>query len=344
MFLLAARLAVAILSGEAQADRLSDHEKAVWTQFRPSIVTLYENDRASGVAALIDDSGYFVTHNGSVSGSSIEGKSYLGRDITFSVVDRDSLTQLVLLKANAWTSGSARPFRIPSEDESGGGSLLAVLPTGPIRAAYVSKHQPGVLKPSRRLVTLTEIRFEASSQMVGGALIFSESGELIGTLNATLDRPESFANNVQNTVGGYQNSNARGGPVLRPPGIQFQGQGQGPGEMTVAYAVGPEVVQHTLSGFLSPKHEAEYAALGIFCTNAIGGGAYIQSVSPNSPAQKSGLRPGDILMSIGYNQIADQVAFATVMLSQKVGEKIHVVIKRGHATMWVDIIPAKAVE
>ncbi|MDR3688613.1 MAG: PDZ domain-containing protein [Fimbriimonas sp.] len=327
--------------GTVQADRLSPREKAVWNQVKPSVVTLFENDRPCGVAALIDDSGYFVAHSSGVSSAVPAGKSFGGKEVSFSVVSRDPLTQLVLLKATDWVSGTAKPFRIPNEEETDGGVILAVLPTGPIRAAYVSKHQPGVLKPSRRLVTLTEIRFEAPTQAVGGALILSESGELIGTLNATLDRPEGLTQNQtmnQNSLG--QNQTARG-PSIR---IQNQILNAGPGEMTVAYAVGPEVVQHTLQGFLSSKHEAEYAMLGIFCTNAIGGGAYIQSVSPNSPAQKAGLRPGDILLSIGYNQIADQVAFATVMLQQKVGKKITLMIKRGRGSLLIDAVPSKSTE
>ena len=117
---------------------------------------------------------------------------------------------------------------------------------------------------------------------------------------------------------------------------------QGPAEMTVAYTVGPEVILHTLKGFLSPKHEAEYAALGIFCTDAIGGGALIQKITPGSPAQKAKLQPGDVLVGIDFNEITDQVAFARVMLDKEVGKRATLVIKRGHSTMYVDIIPSKA--
>jgi len=194
------------------------------------------------------------------------------------------------------------------------------------------------------LVPLTEIRFEASPQAVGGALIFCENGELIGTLNATLERPDMF--------GGNSNQSQQGGP--NQGGIQF-GQGiiqvnpppsillnQGPAEMTVAYTVGAQVIQHTLEGFLSPDHEAAYASLGVFCTDAIGGGALIQKVTPGSPAYKSKLQPGDVIANIQFNEITDQVAFARVMLQQSVGKKITLVIKRGHSTLYVDIIPAKA--
>ena len=169
MFLLAVKLAAAIFIGDAQADRLTDRERTIWAQYRPAIVTLIQRGRATGVAALIDDSGYFVTHDSSVEGPSVEGQSSQGKLIPFTVVSRDRATQLVLLKANQWTAGSVKPFRMPTDSEEEGVSLIAALPTGPIRASYVSKHRLGVLNPSRRLVTLAEIRFEASPQAVGGA-------------------------------------------------------------------------------------------------------------------------------------------------------------------------------
>ncbi len=349
MFLLAAKLACVLVSGELQADRLTDHERAVWTQYRPAIVTLYGNDQASGVAALIDVSGYFVTHSSSVTGPLVSGKDFAGHILQFSVVDKDKATQLVLLKTSQWQAGSAKPFKPPTNNESDGGGLLAVLPTGPIRAAFISKSRYGILKPSRRVVPLTEMRFEASSQQVGGALVFRENGELIGTINATLDRPDTFSGNFGQGGQGFgvqQNFGAGGGGQSNPGGgpnrITIQNSGQGPAEMTVAYSVGTEIIKHTLYGFLSPNHEAEYAALGIFCTDAIGGGAQIQKVTPGSPAAKSKLRPGDILMNIGFQEITDQVAFATAMLRQKVGEKITLVIKRGRASLLVDIVPVKA--
>jgi len=351
MYLLAVSLAASLLfSGETQADRLTDHEKAIWNQLRPSVVTLYDNDRPTGAAALIDDTGYFVTHISSLNGDSISGRSATGKSVNFTVIDRDKITQLALLKTTNWTPGPARPFRLPHEEEKDGHSILAILPSGPIRAVYISKHQPGLLRSSRRLVTLTEIRFEAPSQMVGGALIVSEHGQLIGALNATLDRSDNITNNLVGNQSGQQaqsgiqntlsNNGGRTGQAIGP-GVYLD---QGPGEMTVAYTVGPEIVNHTLQGFLSPKHAAEYAALGIFCTNAIGGGALIQRVTPGSPAQQARLQPGDILMNINFHEIADQVAFATVMLGQDVGKPIQIIVKRGPRSMFVEVTPAKAID
>jgi S1-C subfamily serine protease len=288
-----------------------------------------------------------------------------GRTIPFAFVSKDTATQLVLLKTNSWVAGSARPLRAPDPQDPESGPLIAILPSGPMRMAYVSRHRYGVLNPSRRLVPLTEIHFESPQQAVGGALIVTESGELLGSLNATLSSPDSQtqlgANNQtqnvttqsagQNSVGGQGGAGGFGGAGggfgggggrLRPYNNAVQNANAGPGQLAVAYTVGPEVVRHALEGFLSSSHQVEYAAIGIFCTDNPGGGALIQQVTPGSPAAKAGLKPGDILQSIGPSTIADQVAFGTVMLQQKVGKEIALMIHRGHATLVIDIVPEKA--
>jgi len=367
MFSLAAKLAVTIAITGAQtcdsmqAAAVSSRERVVWNEIRPSIVTLYGNGHATGVAALIDDSGYFVAHKSSVAGVQVFGTTSTGKQLTFSIVSKDDATSLVLLKTNLWPSGSARVFRPPTLEDMEGSTLIAVLPTGPMRMAYGSKHKLGVLSASRRLVPLTEMRFEASGQPVGGALIFSDNGELIGSLNATLVVPEDANQNSvrdanQNSLngfggqggfGGAQSATAGGGGSNGPGGFGGRNQqysNSGPTGLTVAYTVSPDFVQHVLEGFLSPSHTVEFAALGVFCKDAIGGGALIQAVTPGSPAERSGLKPGDILMNINQNPIPDQVAFAKVMLQQKVGVKISLIVKRGPGQLFVDIVPAKAAD
>jgi putative serine protease PepD len=99
-----------------------------------------------------------------------------------------------------------------------------------------------------------------------------------------------------------------------------------------------------LDGFLSPNHTVEFAVLGVFCNDAIGGGAQIQQVTPGSPADKAGLKPGDIITDIASSPIATQVAFAGVMLQQKVGKKIPVLVQRGGKKLLVDVTPTKSTD
>lgn len=362
MFLLAVKLAIAISGSDFQAARIPNKELGVWNQIRPGIVTLYSNGHPSGVAALIDDAGYFVAHSSSTTALPLTGMTNSGKQLAFTQVSQDKATMLVLLKADAWEPGTARPFHAPTEGEEETGQLIAVLPSGPMRMSYGSRHKLGVLNPSRRLVPLTEMRFEAAPQIVGGALIFSDSGDLIGSLNATLGKPDDSNQRGQNFNGGGQggggfandrpNIAQKAGPFgsgLSNQGGFAQGPPQqysnsGPSAMTVAYSVSSSFVRHVLEGFLSHNHSVEFAILGVFCTDALGGGAQIQQITAGSPADKGGLRPGDVIVNINSSPIGDQLAFASVMLQQKVGKKIPILVQRGERKLLVDIAPGKAAD
>jgi S1-C subfamily serine protease len=82
----------------------------------------------------------------------------------------------------------------------------------------------------------------------------------------------------------------------------------------------------------------------VMCTDNVGGGALIQNVTAGSPADKAGLHLGDVLLNIAGVTIQDQIAFARVMLQQKAGKKISMVVQRGPSKLLVDIVPAKAAD
>ena len=349
MFLLAAKLALVLTLDGFQAARMPSREVALWNQIRPAIVTLYDNGRKLGVAALLDDKGYFVAQSSSTSGSRMVAVTSSGRQISLTTVSRERASMLVLLKADSWEQGIAKPFHPPVSGEDATGELIAVLPSGPFRMTYGGHNKLGVLKSSRRIVPLTEVRFEAAQQLVGGALIFSETGEIVGSLNATLGRVED--NSQQRNfngggVGGRPTDNL-GQQLPSKQQVDLQSRqytSPGPSEMTVAYTVNAEFVRHVLDGFLSPSHEVDFAILGVFCTDAIGGGALIQQVTPESPAAKVGLQGGDVIVNINSSPVQDQLAFASVMLQQKVGKRIPVLVQRGSRKFLVDVIPGKALE
>lgn len=348
MSLLAANLAIALaLTGMQSAGRRVSREVALWNEMRPALVTIEGRGKPTGVAALIDDKGYFVAHSSSISGDQATGITSAGKELSFSVVCRDKASMLVLLKTDSWDEDAARPFHAPTEEDTASAQLIAVLPTGPLRMAFGLRHKLGVLDPSRRVVPVTEIRFEATPQLVGGALIFSETGALIGSLNATLgsqyggQRGQAGAGGFGGSVGnrglsGAQQSQGRDGnsQIFNP----------GPAPMTVGYTISPEFVRHVIDDFLSPSHSVEFAVLGVYCKDAIGGGAEIESVTVGSPADKAGLHPGDVLLNIASTLIQDQLAFAYVMLQQKPGKRIPVVVQRGPAKLLIDIVPAKAAD
>jgi hypothetical protein len=239
---------------------------------------------------------------------------------------------LLLLQAENWMPGQGRSFRGPIETEPNGGRLLAVLATGPIRAEFIDSTRFGVLTHAHRLVPLSEFRFEAPAEAVGGALVFCENGEIIGALNATLRRQDT---------GQTTSSAGFGGPQRIPtPTPTFLGQSQniGPSELTVGYTAGPSIVRRVINGFRNADHVVAFPSLGVMCLNTIGGGAMIQSVTPNSAADRAGLRVGDIIRDIAGSLIRDQVDFAKVMSRQEIGSRVTIRASRGRMLILRDVV------
>lgn len=296
----------------------------------PSVATLVDHDRILGAAALIDDSGLFVAGQIPTNPGTVEGRLGNGQRLRMKVIRQDEDTGLVLLQAEHWVAGDARPFSAPMEEEQPGGRLLAVLKTGPIRAEFVSSHHYGVLGRSHRLVPLSEFRFEAPAETIGSALIFCENGEIIGALSATLRRreiPPAYGDGL---------TQIRPGLNL-PRNLDQHPLVIGPSEMTVAYTVGPEVVRQVIEGFRTPSHEVSYPSLGVLCVDNIGGGAVIEKIQRGSAAAKAGLKVGDVIQDIGETYIRDQVAFAKVMFHQQIGSRVMIRISRGREVLLREV-------
>jgi len=325
--------------------RAGASEQDVWARMRSSFVTIMTSDeRPIGAAVLIDSRGLFVAHRQAVQGDTVQARLSNGESVRLVVRTSETATQLVLLAADKWDPNYARPFRAPGDNERPGGLLLAVLGSGPIRAEFVSSRLHGVIRPSQRLVPLTELRFEAPEETIGSALIVCENGELLGGLNATL-RSATPVNlgNQQSALSGLQDVRNLQDLVKALPKQGLRPQNSiGPSSMTVAYTVGPSFVRRVLDGFRSPDHRVIFPSLGVFCVDNVGGGALVQVVKEGSAADKAGVRVGDVLLDIAGNNIRNQVDFALVMLRQESGRKITMRVKRGLSILIMDAVVGRA--
>lgn len=294
--------------------RLGTRDQKVWSAIESSVATLYDGAKALGPVVLIDDRGFFVAHQGAVEGNTVTAK-LSETAFHLQVVSRERNSELVLLKADDFPS-AMRAFHRP-QGEAPEGTLFAVLGSGPIRASVSGQQRFGVVGSTRRGVPMSELRFEAPMSQFGTGLLLTDSMELYGTLNAALSNAAP-----PNGVNGFASS----------------GQNIGPNALMVAYSVGPEFVRRVFDGFLSSSHEVVFPSLGVMCVDAIGGGALIQTVRKDSPADQAGLLSNDILLDIGGNAIRDQLDFARAMLKVEVGKKVVVRLRRSGQTQLREVI------
>jgi S1-C subfamily serine protease len=317
--------------------QLSDVERRAWEQVRPSVVTLRQTGIVVGVAVCVDKRGYFLAHKTAVPSPRLFGRTTFGPEIELRQLAMDEPTQLVLLQALPAREGSFPAVGLGSEPEKAGGTLLAVLPTGPIRAEFVNGERLGVVKPSQRLMPLNELRFEALSSQIGGALVFRLDGKLLGVLGATLaaSEPERQANQAKSADDLRRPIGAPGGlarPAIRPPAVQF-----GPAPQTVAYSVSSSVLQRVVNGFVSPGHKVVHPAIGVYCKDAAEPGAEVTRVQAGSPAERAGLRQGDLITAIGESPVTNQIDVARITMRLRVGATVDVTFKRDGETMRVTV-------
>lgn len=62
----------------------------------------------------------------------------------------------------------------------------------------------------------------------------------------------------------------------------------------------------------------------------VGNGVLLEGVSDGSPAQKAGIRGGDLVVKMGKTDVNDLMAMTQVLRAHKPGDTLDVVVKRGN--------------
>jgi S1-C subfamily serine protease len=140
-----------------------------------------------------------------------------------------------------------------------------------------------------------------------------------------------------------------GGPLLDATGkvIGVNSQietGGGSGFVGIGFAVPIDTAKQVIPQLRS-KGRVDRAYLGVSTAAADpavdGGdrlkGARVLDVQPNSPAEKAGIRPGDVVQKIGDTQIESSDQLSEAVTKHKPGESVPVQIVRGGRESSVDV-------
>jgi hypothetical protein len=278
------------------------------------------------MAVLIDPSGlYLATKIVGVAGE-VELSFNDGHVGHATVLSEDGCTQMVLLRSDYVPVGS-NPVTLVSETPPGT-SLIVVLSKGAVSARVVSDSRLGLVKPSNRVVPLSEVRLELPEASLGGAPVFTTDGLFVGLLSASLIHTESAAPSENSAFGGAMAGlGGSGGTRLRDTPRMGRNL-MGPGDLAVAYLPSPDVIRLVMEGFNSPSHVVDHPSLGIFCRSGAGG-ALIQEVVNESAASRIGLKEGDLITAIGEFPVRNKTDFAKVMFKIRAGDRVAVRFDRG---------------
>jgi len=312
-------------------------ETVLWKSVEPSVVALVRNGETVGVAALIHDSGLFLAHSSAVGrpgvqtpGKQVRGRLASGTETNFLVVTSDEQTQLTLLRALYWEPGTRRVLKVSGHPATPNVELLAVTVAGPKSGEFVADGRAGLMRPSLRYVPLSEVRMEGTDEHLGGAFVFDSKGDIVGVLGAAL-ATEEMQKSVSDQAAGFGGGGLSG--AVRNALNTF-----GPGNQTVAYALGREVLQRVVAGFVSPSHEVQHPTIGIFFKSNPGGrGVLVESVMSGSPSAIAGIHAGDVITQVDGQAVNSPIELAALLFRKNVGESVKVQYSRGERTSVTDV-------
>jgi len=306
----------------------------------PTTVMVYADGRPVGRGYMLDSEGFFIVPR--IVGRPERIQSDGTNSADFELVTTDGLSGLSLIRSlKPWTGVTA--ILKPPTDRQDGDVLRGIAVNGTenrvVTGEIVGKTRAGLLESPNRLVPVNEIRYQQTVNPAG--VIFMRQGELHGLLASVLNATVTIStgNQIQrvnpDSAQAMTDSLQSNANRLEITNNQFQSYG--PGGLVVGHLLGSDIIRRVYEGFKSPTRRVVYPFFGVVCRNSMSGGAEVVEVSPKSPAEQAGIRPGDVLRQVGRFVITNQFDYSAVIWKFKPGERVAVGYQRARSRANVDV-------
>ncbi|WP_033288378.1 S1C family serine protease [Amycolatopsis jejuensis] len=258
--------------------------ESVAQKLSPSVVELQVSGRSAageGSGFVISTDGYILTNNHVVevaaNGGQIQAVFQDGKKAAAKVVGRDPTTDIAVVKVSG--VGNLKPVELGRSDDLRVGQQVVAIGspyelTGTVTSGIVSSlHRPvqaGGDKTDQATV-MDAIQTDAAiNPGNSGGPLANMSGQVIG-INSAIYSPNS----------------GRG-----------QGSGSEGGNVGIGFAIPIDQARRTADDIIKTGH-ATQTFIGAKVQDAPQGGAQLGDITPGSPAEKAGLKSGDVVTKIG---------------------------------------------
>ncbi len=289
----------------------------------PSVVTIFAKGAAgsgTGSGEVIKSDGYILTNNhviaGAVNGGSVEVLFEDGTTVPATIVGRDALTDLAVLKVSS-TEG-LKPITLGSSATLVVGQPVIALGaplglSGTVTSGIVSALDRTVQVPaegdtSALLVSAIQTDAAINPGNSGGALV-NCAGDLVGVPSAGASVPSASGESAGGSIGlGFAI------PV------------------DLAKTVSDEIiatgsVTHTYFGL-----ETVPIPAGAAVRAGVDGGLFVAGVVPGGPAAQAGLRTGDIITTIAGEPATSNIQLQELTLTKSPGDTVQIGYQRDGKT------------
>lgn len=280
------------------------------------------NGTALGSGSIITSDGYILTNDHVVLGGTNFQVTTTGGNYTASVAGQDPADDLALLKIKANKALPTITFADSSKAMVGQFTIAVGNPLGVGQSAsfgIISALNRSVSEAPNGPANIIPNAIQTSAPInpgnSGGALI-DLSGDLIGipTLGA-LD-PE-FGNTPANGIGYAIPSNQA--------------------KFIADQIIRSGKVSNTGRAFLGVSTADVTPDVASYYNLALNHGAYIQQLVAGAPAEKAGLKVGDIIFQVDSTPVNDSTALGTYLATKAPGDTVTVSVNRGGTNMQIKV-------
>ena len=164
---------------------------------------------------------------------------------------------------------------------------------------------------------------------------------IVSGLGREIQAPNGFSIDEVIQTDAAINPGNSGGPLVdgrgRVVGVnsQIATAGGGGGNVGVGFAVPANTAREVVPR-LAGGQTIERPYLGV-TTSAAGAGVEVQAVTSGGPAERAGLRAGDVVVSVGGQAVSEPDDVANAIDGDKPGDSVSVVVERGGQRKQLDI-------
>jgi putative serine protease PepD len=303
-----------LVSASNSIERKPDSVAGLANRVLPSVVSITTARGSSGSGFIIDSSGFILTNNHVVEDAALSKAKIIvtlnnGEEFESKIVGRDASYDLAVLKILA-TGLPALQFG-DSDKVAVGDSVIAIgSPLGLSGTVTL-----GIISAKDRAVTAGgsagESSFINALQTDAAINPGNSGGPLIDTTGAVIGVNSAIA-----TLSGSLNSQA--------------------GSIGLGFAIPINQARKTANQLITTG-KASYPVMGISIDmNFAGPGAKVTTadgaIVPGGPAQKAGIKPGDLIIEFGGKAINNPDELIVAIRARNIGDRVEVKFKRGSST------------
>ena len=279
----------------------------------PSVVTISVSkpigtdqnvDQDIGTGFIISVDGLIVTNKHVVADTNAKYKVIIGKDETVEVkqIYRDPANDLAILQID---KNGLTPVNLGDSDKLKVGQTVIAIGTA-----------------------LGEFRSTVTKGVISGL------GRGI-TAGSSLEGSEKLDNVIQTDAA--INPGNSGGPLLNSVGdVIGVNVAVSQSANSIGFALPINIVKESIINFKTTG-EFDRPFLGVGYRMTSKQGAYIQSVVPDSPADKAGIKQGDIITQIDGNKLDDKFVIANYINKKKIGDSLEIKLYRDNKDITMSV-------